>query len=195
MIEVERAFLRNFLEAEAGRSLPRANWTVQGFGMVRTYLDGDQRWRLNIWDERLATMGANRIHDHPWDFVSTILCGCIVNRRFVFRETAAESSHQYKEIVTGPDGYDASEPKHCLLMPTREEIYRAGYSYKQRRDEVHETIAEPGTVTINDRSPPSPGYKARVFWPSGYSWTAARPRPATSAEVAAAIEAAMVFLR
>lgn len=189
---VEQALLRSALERA-----DRYEWTVQGFGMVRTYLDGDaQRWRLNIWDDRLQTPGVSLIHDHPWSFTSFILCGRINNQRFAFEEiTGTKATHFFKEIVTGPTGADASTHQVCQLAPKRPETYPAGHSYSQNLKEVHETRAQRGTVTLNDRTPPHTAYTARVFWPvDGNDWMAARPRPARWSEVESAVQAAMRLL-
>lgn len=178
MTAPEQALTRGLLERA-----DQFSWTVQGFGMTRTYLDrDDQRWRLNIWDDRLQTPDVSLVHDHPWSFVSHIICGRIVNQRYDFEE-AGRMTHLYKKIVTGESSRDASEPRLCRLVPRRQEVYTAGTTYSQRLNEVHETKAQRGTVTLNDRTAPTVEYTARVFWPDGYPWTAAKPRPATWSEV------------
>jgi hypothetical protein len=185
------ALLRTIL-----RNREQFEWTVQGFGMIRTYLDRDQRWRLNIWDNRLTTSNVSRIHDHPWSFTSFIQCGLIENRRYSFMQTydLHLATHCYKEIVTGPDGEDKSNVRHCEIVPKRLEFYMAGDTYSQKLDEVHETVAHTGTVTLNDRTTPTEHYTARVFWPLGTEWVGARPRPAEGIEVARACAAALQVL-
>lgn len=186
---IVQPLLRSFLERA-----DQSSWTVQGFGMVRTYLDEDKRWRLNIWDDRLQTPNVSLIHDHPWSFISYIACGRIVNQRYGMEE-GAPHTHFYKEIVTGEHGTDAGSPRSCRLVERRPEIYTAADSYHQRLTEVHETRAQRGTVTVNDRTPPTKAYTARVFWNlSQRDWTAARPRPATWGEVEAAVNAALRLL-
>lgn len=169
------------------------NWTVQGFGMVRCYLDAEQRFRLNIWDERLRTPGVSLIHDHPWSFTSKVFCGRIRNKRYHFATTSqTDLNYNYKHIITGPDGADASPVMQCRLMPyaTIEE-YKAGQTYSQKLTEVHETDALRGTVTVNDRTAPTNEYTARVFWhKQAPEWIAARPRPATVVEIIRAIDSA-----
>lgn len=190
MKEVNQALLRGILEQAECLS-----WTVQGFGMVRTYLDDAHRWRLNIWDDRLQTPGVSLIHDHPWSFTSHVLAGRIVNMRYGVDDSGAHAlTHEYKRIVTGPDGGDASPVLGCRLVPRKPEVYPAGTSYRQQLTEVHETRAVRGTVTLNDRTPPTREYTARVFWPTGYLWMAARPRPARWSEVEGAVRMALALL-
>ena len=45
MIEALRASIKTLLEHPN-----ELRWTVQGFGMLRCYLDPDKTYRLNIWD-------------------------------------------------------------------------------------------------------------------------------------------------
>lgn len=169
------------------------NWTTQGFGMIRCYLDDKQRFRLNIWDYRMRTPGVSLIHDHPWSFTSTIYAGRILNKRYYFSSNSElPFNYYYKHIVTGPDGDDASEVMECRLIAQHLETYKPGQSYTQKLTEVHETDAEIGTVTVNDRTPPTNEYTARVFWhKNGHPWMAARPRPSTDEEIAQATWAAL----
>ena len=53
-----RAAVRALLER------PDSDWSVQGFGMMRRYLDADKKYRLNIWDSSLAGRNVSIIHDH-----------------------------------------------------------------------------------------------------------------------------------
>ena len=45
-------------------------WELQGFGMLRTYIDKDTR--LQIWLKDFIVPGVTDIHTHPWDFESFI---------------------------------------------------------------------------------------------------------------------------
>lgn len=57
---------------------------------------------------------------------------------------------------------------------------------------MHETKYARGTVTLNDRTPPTKAYTARVFWPAGTEWVDAMPRRATKQEVLDAVSAALL---
>lgn len=73
------------------------DWTVQGFGMLRCYLDSDKRFRLNIWDDRLAVPHVSVIHDHPWSFDSWIINGIFHNQRF--EEASHGMPYDYMVII------------------------------------------------------------------------------------------------
>jgi hypothetical protein len=61
----------------------KLEWTVQGFGMMRTYLDEAKRYRLNIWDPDLRVAGCSIIHNHPWHLTSLICSGTMMNVRYL----------------------------------------------------------------------------------------------------------------
>lgn len=144
-------------------------WQVQGFGMLRTYLDGPGEPRLQVWDQRLATWSNNAIHDHPWAFESTIVAGVLFNQRF----RVEVSNHPYDghttEIVPGTRGGLLSERpiQPCRITPAQPEIYAMGESYSQTHREMHLTKYLPGTVTLITRSEREEADIARVAWYGG----------------------------
>lgn len=170
-------------------------WTVQGFGMLRIYLDTDKRWRLNIWDDRLGTPGVSVIHDHPWSFTSYVLAGEVTNIRYMALPDLMEATHHYQEIVTGEEGGPRGPIRSCCLSSEHPEDYRAGEWYSQKLDEIHHTQCVRGTVTLNDRTKPTLAHTARVFWPVGSEWVDAKPRPATGLEIEMALGAVAQLLK
>lgn len=164
------------------------HWTVQGFGMLRTYLDPAQRWRLNVWHAGLAVPGVSTIHDHPWDFTSFVLWGAIKN--IVYRQKTPSRlplsdrpTHHVTDIVTGESGQVIGEERSLVLLAEEHETLYRGAMYCQERSLIHETRATDFTVTLNRRSPPMPEYQARVFWPYGERWVPATPHEATDADL------------
>lgn len=191
-IAAQRAFVRRILNRPEEYS-----WTVQGFGMIRTYLDNAKRWRLNIWDDRLMVPNVSLIHDHPWDFDSLIISGELHNRRYDarFGGIGYRPTHNYCNILTGEGGGMVDQiSKDALLVQRQPEVYYCGESYNQQRDEIHETYATRGTVTLNDRTPATKAHTARVFWPLGQKWVDAEPREATSFEILSATAVALRWL-
>ena len=166
-------------------------WTTMGFGMIRTYLDGDKRWRLNVWDDRLQVPGVSTIHDHPWDFTSYIIAGALLNIVYFTNDAEGDWTHEYHRIKTGEGGAPVEAPLPALLRFSGSQLYRPGDKYYQPKEWVHETRYDRGTVTLNDRSPPTAEYTARVFWPAGTGWANAMPRPAAADEVERACKAAL----
>lgn len=165
------------------------NWTVQGFGMLRTYFGPNndrKRFRLNLWDDRLAVPNVSTIHDHPWHFESMIVAGVFVNRRFTMLPPSEYGcpTHTYTTIKTGEGGgIVKSEFQTAGLRSGPVELYEDGAIYSQLADEIHESVPARGTITLNERTRVGDGEHARVFWPIGTDWVDAEPREATIKEV------------
>lgn len=177
-------------------------WETQGFGMLRTYLDGENEPRLQVWDQRLLQWGAANIHDHPWDFTSTIVAGNLFNqrfRRFNWDDCGAWFGNvqitEYNEVLITPgpvQGGDTTDVGKCYLAAMPIELYGAGEHYSQKWDELHCTHYMQGTVTIINRERTRPdGDLASSIWKGDGPWVSARPRTATEREVRVVIENAL----
>lgn len=181
-LEAMRATIKTILEHPLG-----FEWTVQGFGFVRTYFGG-KRYRLNVWDSRLAT-NASTIHDHPWSLRAWIMSGWLYNRRFVEEIPIPSPTHSFGLLRTGVGGGMTDETGVIRLRAKMTEIYKVGDTYQQGRSEIHETEYTDGTVTLNERVGDTE--MARVFWPYGTEWQDAMPRIATEVEILAVTENAL----
>lgn len=145
------------------------DWQVQGFGMLRTYLDGPTEPRLQVWDQRLATWSNNAIHDHPWAFTSTIFAGTIYNQRYSVTEEARVQitpNGHVTEIIPGTRGGQLSERpvRPCRITLDPVEVYSMGDSYSQTHREMHLTRYLQGTVTLIERYGREEADMARVAW-------------------------------
>jgi hypothetical protein len=188
--------------SEALAILNRAHdfeWTVQGLGMLRLYLDAKRDWRLNVWHDSLANVGVSRMHDHPWAFESVTLCGEIANIRFT----------EIPEDQAGPGDLRMNHSRlHCsnvgeLDGPTtirhlragRTEYYQAGGRYRQEAAEIHLSHAVNGTVTLLRRHRLGDNEHASVYWPIGHEFGDARKAPPTADEITLVAAAAAERLR
>jgi hypothetical protein len=174
--EALRAMVRPILEAPL-----YYHWTVQGFGMLRTYIDGNKVWRLNVWNKALVVPNVSTIHNHPWHFESWIIAGRFANRRYT--EEQIGTAYSVATIKTGEGGGVRSETTAVSLRSHGDEMYRPGDHYKQRADEIHESFYSNGCVTLNKRERVGDGEHARVYWPAGLEWVDAEPRAATEEEI------------
>lgn len=165
-------------------------WTVQGFGFIRCYLDPLKRWRLNIWDNDLATPNVSLIHDHPWRFDSYVIAGLLTNIRYTEDAEHGDWYH-WQVLVPGIDG-GARYPGGIvgLIRPRPDEVYGPGCKYAQGHREIHHTEFRDGTVTLNDRCRMGADL-ARIFWPIGTEWVDAKPRPAKPVEIDKAVGKAL----
>ena len=151
-------------------------WQVQGFGMLRTYLEGPGEPRLQVWDQRLATWHNNAIHDHPWAFRSVIVAGLLYNQRFsvtTYQEHTESdmvakglTNGRTTEIVPGERGGLLSERpvRPCSIKPLPVEVYSMGDTYSQTHREMHLTRYMQGTVTLIERFDREEADVARIAW-------------------------------
>lgn len=158
-------------------------WTLQGFGMMRLYLDDEQVERLHIWDVGEAFPNVSTIHDHPWDFDSRIVAGQMLNQRYVIGDpgTGQFDLHSSK-LRTGEGGHLIGEPFRVGCERRLVERYVGGDEYHQDAPEFHESIPEAGTVTVINRKFHTERDVAQVCWFAG-GWGSAEPRPATEDEI------------
>lgn len=166
-------FLENALDFE---------WSIQGLGMLRLYLD--KEWRLHVWADEARTPDVSTIHDHPWGFRSLIISGAIRNVTYI--ETGVGESYMKQQIVCGPGGGVAALPALTALKPQFERLYKSGWSYAQTSEEIHESQPEDGSVSLIQRMFKADTEHAHVFYrhAEGVTWVSAEPRVATPDEVA-----------
>lgn len=163
------------------------DWTIQGFGMLRTYLDDERVGRLHIWDADQAVDDVSTIHDHPWDFTSRIVRGSIRNERFLNHEQLSNTMCSAPEmwsakIRCGEGGGILTDAQRVRICSKGVERYDTGESYSMEAPELHESFPSRGAVTIIERSFHADRDIATVCWRSG-EWVSAEPRPATRAEI------------
>lgn len=167
-------------------------WTVQGLGMLRLYLGNEAR--LHIWDSELEYPNVSKIHNHSWrEFNSTVISGRIWNQKYVIDPSG--SMYYRRTLVCGMNHEWAGEPVLVNLSEDIPEIIDPGENYSQVADEIHETEAIPGTVTLMYREYDGPKGTADVFWPVDTEWGTAEPRAATEAEVIRTVNKALELLK
>lgn len=164
-------------------------WSVQGFGMMRAYFGTDprspadsKRFRLNVWDSRLAVKDVSVVHDHPWSFKSWIINGEFHNVRYV-EDFLNGDPYDFMIIKTGEGGGPDGIGGTIRLRTIEAEAYKTGDTYFQTPTEIHMSAPADSTVTLNDRTRVGDGEHARVFWPAGGVWVDAAPRAATLDEI------------
>lgn len=170
----------------------RFEWSLQGFGMLRTYLDEGKNLRLHAWDSRFKVEGVDELHTHPWNFHSDVIAGRVVNTRFERKMIGkgfaidGEGPFREQEILCGPGGCATdAEPAIVALKPLSGEMYSEGDNYSQLAHEIHRSSPLDGTVTIVRREFLDDDDHAFVYIPVGEEWVSAEPRGATAPEVEA----------
>ena len=187
--ELTRALVKNILKCPLG-----FKWSVQGLGMLRMYLDDKQRYRLHIWDSSLRVPNVSPIHDHPWHLNSLIVSGVLHQQRYIIGDKIHPYVLRYADsypvenlrmsvIKCGEGAFTKTDPVVVKALQQGKETYFPGETYAQYKDEVHESMAEDGAVTIVDRTFAEDRESARVFWRGDGGWVDAAPRRATDDEI------------
>lgn len=164
-------------------------WSIQGLGMLRTYLDPNHKLRLHVWTtDHAADVKPSELHTHPWDFNSQVIAGIVHNRRYVGMSDAQPIEDPYQQwqrqtIRCGVGGGLVGTPEIVVLEERPIETYGAGDIYGQQAIEIHKSTPRDGTVTIIDRVFSDDADHAYVYFPVGEDWVTAEPRPATEDEI------------
>ncbi len=176
MSDIQAALVRTILEKHKSY-----DWTVQGFGFVRTKIANVGR--IHVWDSRLAVDMVSTAHTHPWPLHSTIISGELINQRFIVGDDGLGLPYMESDIKTGEGGNIFGEPRPVMLKSKPLEMYAAGRTYEQSSGEIHRTIAQDGTVTLLERPQGPPLEQALTYWPAGTQWVSAEPRPISGWEL------------
>lgn len=184
-------------------------WSVQGLGMIRTYLS--DAVRLHIWISDFKIPGVSPIHDHPWHLYSQVIAGVYRQRRYTILDKGflgqpiTEDNPTFKagltagmielfntaQIKCGEGAFKTEDSKRVWVERQVEESYRAGDNYMQYKDEIHESFPLDGTVTIVTRTFTPDREHARVFWRGDTEFVSAEPRPAEPDEIRLATQKAL----
>lgn len=169
-------------------------WSIQGFGMFRLYLSDEVR--LHIWDSTYKVPNCTLIHDHPWNFYSEIIAGVLYNTRYDISDPRFSTATSFLEgkdydevtIKAGEGAVVISQPRQVLLFAKPKESYNDNCNYTQNANEVHETSAEIGTVTLVTRTMREDKHRdhAKVYCVPGVGFISAAPRAATFEEISGA---------
>lgn len=190
----QRLLIRKILERPLGY-----DWTVQGLGMMRIYLDDSVR--IHVWHSSLVVPNVTDVHEHPWDFESLVLAGEMRNFRYVrANDTYPESEAYYRDTLLCGTGNLAGDPAPCWLIPWfpngSPSQHGPGDTYSQRFDEIHRSQFEDGTVTLVRRNFVNADRDhADVYWKRGAQFVSAEPREATPEEILRVAESALDQLK
>jgi hypothetical protein len=151
-------------------------WRMQEIGLLGLHLDDRREYRLHLWDPTHAG-SESPVHDHPYDFTSTVVVGEMTNTRYEVDPDGAD----YRRIRYSPADEDARRTDAVRLSgaPT---VYKAGDEYAQHAPELHASAQLPGTVTII-RMAFRPASELSVCTVGDVPWVSGPARPATAGEV------------
>lgn len=190
-----RVLIKKILELAVSADMDSHGWEVQGLGMLRLRITKEVR--LHVWHNGLVYSNQpSTIHNHPWDFESTIIVGSLRNVRYTDPEMAGlvKPNHNIGKILCGPGGGILPNTIHpAFLEISQVDEYKAGERYVQRSEEFHNTVFQNGTVTIVERSFKADTEHASVAFKVDGDWESAEPRSASEEEIQLACRAALAL--
>jgi hypothetical protein len=116
-------------------------WRMQDIGLMGLRLDDRREYRLHVWDPS-SCIGEPPIHDHPYDFTSTIVAGELTNARYE-EDVAGE---EYVRFRYSP-GYEGDRRSDAFRLSSTATTFTEGDQYRQQAHELHASRQQPGTVT------------------------------------------------
>jgi hypothetical protein len=118
-------------------------WRMQEeIGLLGLRVDDCRRYRLHVWDPR-PEVGEPPVHDHPYDFVSTVIAGAMTNTRYEESPSGAEYSRV--RYLVSDEGVRRTDTVRLSATST---TMSEGDEYAQLAHELHGSRQQPGTVTI-----------------------------------------------
>lgn len=151
-------------------------WRMQDIGLMGLRLDDRREYRLHVWDPSCC-IGEPPIHDHPYDFTSTIIAGEMTNTRY--EEDSA--GDEYVRFRYSP-GAEDERRSDAVRLSSKATTFTDGDQYRQVAHEPHASWQLPGTVTaIRCTWVDAP--ELTVCVRDEDSWHSARGREATCEEI------------
>jgi hypothetical protein len=117
-------------------------WRMQGIGLLGLRLDGQRVHRLHVWDPD-SCVGEPPVHDHPYDFTSTVIAGELTNTRYV--EDPAGAAYRRERYALGDEATRRTDTVNLVGTPT---VHGPGEQYHQLAHELHDSRQIAGTVTL-----------------------------------------------
>jgi hypothetical protein len=151
-------------------------WRMQDIGLLGLRLDDRREYRLHVWDPSYL-IGEPPIHDHPYDFTSTIIAGELTNTRY--EEDPA--GDEYVRFRYSPGAECERRSDAVRLAPTANTVTE-GNQYRQLAHELHASWQQPGTVTAIQCSWVEPSELTVCVRDEG-SWYSGQGRDARGEEI------------
>ncbi len=152
-------------------------WTLQDIGLLGLRLDDRREFRLHVWDPTYSCVGDDPpIHDHPYDFTSTIIAGEMTNTRYEV-DLAGTEFTRFRYVPSDENSRTADTVRLSGTATT----YKAGESYQQLAPELHDSWQQPGTVSIIRCH--FPDVSLLTVCRKSSDWVSGQSRPATFEEV------------
>ena len=160
-------------------------WRMQDIGLLGLRLDDRREHRLHVWGPTYS-VGEPPVHDHPYDFTSTVVVGEMTNTRYVEDPVG----HRVPPRALHAARRERAHDRHRDASPRPRPSCAPATSTRNSRTNCTTVASSPGTVTIIRMSfvdVPA----LTVCTPSDAPWVSARSRPPTPDELEAITGAAL----
>ena len=117
-------------------------WRMVDIGLMSLRLDDQREYRLHVWDPD-DSVEDPPIHDHPYDFTSTIIVGELTNARY--EEDPA--GDEYARFRYSPPA-EHERRSDLVRLSATSTTFSEGDQHRQLADELHASRQQPGTVTV-----------------------------------------------
>jgi hypothetical protein len=151
-------------------------WTLQDIGLLGLRLDDRREFRLHVWDPTDKVVDDPPIHDHPYDFTSTIIAGEMTNTRYEVDPAGTEFT-RFRYVLSD----ESSRTADTVRLSATTTTYTAGGGYEQLAHELHDSQQQPGTVSIIRCA--FREVARLTVCRKGRDWVSGQSRSATSEEV------------
>jgi hypothetical protein len=119
-------------------------WKIQDIGLLGLRLNDRREFRLHVWDPTYGTVDDDPpIHDHPYDFTSTIIAGEMTNTLYE-EDPAGDQFTRYRYVPSD----ESRRTCETIRLSGKATMYAEGGSYRQLAHELHDSRQQPGTVSI-----------------------------------------------
>jgi hypothetical protein len=118
------------------------------FGLGFIQLKLNNTWRLHFYAEQLPPITED-IHNHRYDFVSTVMKGSIENTTY---EIANGVTHRMRNESCNPRIKAPAHETKCSVAASKTTLIAAGQSYEMAHDQFH-TVKASTCITLLERGP------------------------------------------
>jgi hypothetical protein len=151
-------------------------WRMQDIGLMGLRLDDQREHRIHVWDPT-HDMEDPPIHDHPYDFTSTIIAGELTNTRYT-EDAAGDEYVRFRYSLAAED----QRRSDTVRLSTATQTLAEGGEYRQFAHDLHASWQQPGTVTVIRCSWGEPR-ELSLCLRDGDSWRSGTARDATRREI------------
>jgi hypothetical protein len=132
-----------------------------GLGFVQLKINDQERWHF-YHPDLPSFMGAEEVHNHRYDFVSTIVAGSLVNECFAFHVDAQGPFRKEWESCNAAVPAPVTSPTFGRLESLKITTYTAGQQYQMHHDVLHRVHSPYGCITRLHRTPYAKEFAAVV---------------------------------